>query len=255
MSLSEAQVERYSRQIILPEIGGRGQERLLAAALFLATDAEPAADAARSLVAAGVGRIALPEGAHSLADELGEINPDLRIDGAASSARRAVPIGARSAHGGVVRNDGAASSARRGVPIGARSAHGGVVRNNGAATRFDIALGGPGAFAADTAPGESPPWISGGVRAARAWVAVGGAAAPVCAACRRGDGESGDIYRSPAHGVAAAHMALVAMKILIGLDSGGRRPLSVFDLATMRWGAVEGDVGCAPCAVAGARLD
>jgi len=42
--LTDAQIERYGRQIILPEVGGRGQERLLAARVAVA-GAGPAATA------------------------------------------------------------------------------------------------------------------------------------------------------------------------------------------------------------------
>lgn len=83
MSLSDTQVERYSRQIILPEIGGRGQERLLQSALALTNAQEPCVAAARYLVAAGVGRVVLQGEASALLDELRENNPDLRAgDGA-----------------------------------------------------------------------------------------------------------------------------------------------------------------------------
>src|SRR6185295_12008918 len=36
MTLSEQQIERWARQIILPEVGGRGQARLLAATAAVA---------------------------------------------------------------------------------------------------------------------------------------------------------------------------------------------------------------------------
>ena len=55
MTLSDDQVERYSRQILLPEVGGRGQERLLAARVVLRGDAAVASFAADLLAAAGVG--------------------------------------------------------------------------------------------------------------------------------------------------------------------------------------------------------
>ena len=42
LSLTDAQIERYSRQILLPEIGGRGQARLLAAHVVLAGAGEAA---------------------------------------------------------------------------------------------------------------------------------------------------------------------------------------------------------------------
>jgi molybdopterin/thiamine biosynthesis adenylyltransferase len=54
VTLTDAAVERYSRQILLPEVGGRGQERLCAARALL-TGTGPAAEFAASLlVRAGV---------------------------------------------------------------------------------------------------------------------------------------------------------------------------------------------------------
>ena len=60
MGLSEEQIQRYSRHILLPEVGGAGQERLLASSVLIAysEDEESAALTALAyLAAAGVGRI------------------------------------------------------------------------------------------------------------------------------------------------------------------------------------------------------
>src|SRR5437879_3484705 len=57
MSLTDEQVDRYSRQIILPEVGGRGQERLLAARVVVAGDGGAAVAAATHLGRAGVGTL------------------------------------------------------------------------------------------------------------------------------------------------------------------------------------------------------
>ncbi len=57
MSLTDAQIERYSRQIIVPRIGGLGQERLLAARTVLAGDARDIEAPLAYLVGAGVGAI------------------------------------------------------------------------------------------------------------------------------------------------------------------------------------------------------
>ena len=51
--LSDALVERYSRQILLPEVGGRGQERLCAARVTVTGGGEAAAFAATLLRGAG----------------------------------------------------------------------------------------------------------------------------------------------------------------------------------------------------------
>ncbi len=60
MGLSEEQIQRYSRHILLPGVGGAGQERLLASSVLIAysEDEESAALMALAyLAAAGVGRI------------------------------------------------------------------------------------------------------------------------------------------------------------------------------------------------------
>jgi len=73
--LSDAQIERYGRQILLPEVGGRGQERLLAARVAVA-GAGPAAVAAVTLLGrAGVGRLHVS----ARVGPLPELSPDCRL--------------------------------------------------------------------------------------------------------------------------------------------------------------------------------
>ncbi len=70
--LTDAQIERYGRQIILPEVGGRGQERLLAARVAVA-GAGPAATLAVTLLGrAGVGTLHVSAGVGPLP----ELSPD-----------------------------------------------------------------------------------------------------------------------------------------------------------------------------------
>ena len=80
MSLTDAQIDRYSRQIIVPHIGGRGQERLLAARLLLVGDARDIEAQLEYLVGAGVGTICLKLSAgQAVFTEKRELNPDVSI--------------------------------------------------------------------------------------------------------------------------------------------------------------------------------
>lgn len=57
--LREDQVERYSRQIILPNIGGKGQEKLLSAKVLVIGTGGLGSPASLYLAAAGIGRIGI----------------------------------------------------------------------------------------------------------------------------------------------------------------------------------------------------
>src|SRR5580693_2857107 len=57
MTLTDVQIDRYSRQIIVPRIGGRGQERILAARMLLVGDARDIEAPRAYLAGAGVGTI------------------------------------------------------------------------------------------------------------------------------------------------------------------------------------------------------
>src|SRR5438874_6569338 len=90
MSLTDEQVDRYSRQIILPEVGGRGQERLLAARVLVAGD-DAAADAAVTLLGrAGVGTL-------DVAGGTGAPPADVIVDLTADTATRALLTRGRQA--------------------------------------------------------------------------------------------------------------------------------------------------------------
>jgi hypothetical protein len=80
MPLTEAQIDRYSRQIIVPHIGGHGQERLLAARVLLAGDARDIEAPLAYLVGAGVGTINLKaSGVIETIAGMRELNPDVTV--------------------------------------------------------------------------------------------------------------------------------------------------------------------------------
>jgi hypothetical protein len=82
--LTDTQIDRYSRQIILPEVGGLGQERLLAARVTVLAEIDDLMPALNYLVGAGVGTIHLDCAADGgrigrIITTMSELNPEVRI--------------------------------------------------------------------------------------------------------------------------------------------------------------------------------
>lgn len=77
--LTDLQVARYSRQIILPSVGGRGQQQLLSAAVTVAGRPGMARVVAMYLAAAGIGRVFLIGAGRAVCDDLETLNPDCRV--------------------------------------------------------------------------------------------------------------------------------------------------------------------------------
>ena len=62
MDFTESQIERYSRHIILPEVGGKGQKKLARASILIIGAGGLGSPAALYLAAAGIGTIGLVDG-------------------------------------------------------------------------------------------------------------------------------------------------------------------------------------------------
>jgi hypothetical protein len=90
MGLSNQQIERYTRQIIVPGFGGTGQERLLTARLMLAGRADDIASVFSYMAGAGVGeiRLRLPSNDAAALDSFiaraAQLNPDVAVKPAES---------------------------------------------------------------------------------------------------------------------------------------------------------------------------
>jgi molybdopterin-synthase adenylyltransferase len=77
--LTDTQIERYSRQIILPEVGARGQQALLAAAVGIVARGHLGDTLALYLAAAGVGRLGIVAADGTDGNALAALNPDCDV--------------------------------------------------------------------------------------------------------------------------------------------------------------------------------
>lgn len=82
MILNEHQIERYSRQIIVPRVGGRAQERLLNAEVAIVAEVRDAEMAVAYLAGAGVGQIRVhpvdePASYQQMVERVRDLNPEV----------------------------------------------------------------------------------------------------------------------------------------------------------------------------------
>lgn len=85
MTLTNEQIARYSRQIIIPKMGGHAQERLLSSRIVVLAALEDLEEPLAYLVGAGVGDIDLcvpgsdDARLRSLCDKMRDLNPDSTV--------------------------------------------------------------------------------------------------------------------------------------------------------------------------------
>lgn len=89
MTLSDRQIERYSRQIIVPGFGGAAQERLLAARLAILADSNEVEPSLSYFAGAGIGHITLVVPGERAAAEarvarIRDLNSDVVLEQAAN---------------------------------------------------------------------------------------------------------------------------------------------------------------------------
>jgi len=85
MPLTETQIDRYSRQIVLPAVGGRGQEALLGCAVAIVGTGQLARLTALYLAGAGIGRLDVlglvdDAGIDWFREEIPDLNPDVTVE-------------------------------------------------------------------------------------------------------------------------------------------------------------------------------
>jgi hypothetical protein len=85
MVLTDTQIERYSRQIIVAGVGGRAQERLLASRVTIVAAPADASATLAYLAGAGVGRIVVHpvgDGApyRTMVQRIGDLNSDVSVE-------------------------------------------------------------------------------------------------------------------------------------------------------------------------------
>ena len=254
MSFSDAELERYSRQMILPQVGGPGQRRMKSARVMIIGAGAIGSAALPALTAAGIGHLSvIDDDAIDLTnlhrqfiyreDQVGEAKAAAaaEIGKALNSSVEIVAIGQR---------------------IDAANAED-LLRGH------DLVLDGSDNFATRLAVGDACvrlriPLVSAAAAQLQAQIALfrGWEHEQPCYRCFVGDAFDADDCDNcaelgvlgPVSAIAGQFGALLAMRAIIGLGDDAAGKLHLLDALPLKWKAIAlpKDPGCRTCGGSGA---
>jgi adenylyltransferase/sulfurtransferase len=249
MSFSDAELERYSRQMILPQVGGPGQRRLKSARVMIIGAGAIGSAALPGLAAAGIGHLSVIDD-----DSIDLTNLHRQL------IYREDQIGQAKAPAAAEVGKALNSSVEI-VPIEKRI----VAANAEDLLRgHDLVLDGSDNFATRLAVGDACvrlriPLVSAAAAQLQAQIALfrGWEHEQPCYRCFVGDAFDADDCDNcaelgvlgPVSAIAGQFGALLAMRGIIGLGDDAAGKLHLLDALTLRWKtiALPKDPGCRTC--------
>lgn len=234
-AFTEEQIRRYSRHILLAEVGGKGQRRLRAARVLVLGAGGAAAVAAGYLAAAGVGRLDLVDAA-----SVNQVDVDTSLFLVASDLGRDRAAALRDAL--LALNPDIAVATPAATEVG------------GALATCGVAVCGPADFARVAAPGGARvlrPTVglaAAGARGALAVLLPDGARCPACAATAFGL-PPGPAW-PPVAGLVGSLAAVEAVKLILGKGEPLRDAVLEHDTLemTFRRASIVRAPSCTACA-------
>ena len=256
MTLSDAQLDRYARHIVLKEIGGEGQRRLLAAKVTLVGAGGIGAPAIQYLAAAGVGSLRVIDD-----DEVSLDNLQRQVLFGTNDVGRAKVEAARDAVAALNPDVHFTGVSER------------LSRDNAAELigDADLVLDGSDNFAtrlavSDHATAARTPLVSAAIGQFQAQIGTfrGWEADKPCYRCFVGDAFDAEDCDSCSElgvlgamvGIAGSWAAMEAIRAIAGFGADPAGKLHVFDglRATLRTIRIVKDPGCSACGPAGGGL-
>ena len=249
VDLTDDELDRYARHIVLPQIGGVGQQRLKAASIAIVGAGGIGAGAIPALAGAGVGRLTIIDGDHvdlsNLQRQLLYRTADI---GRAKATLAAAFVAARNPHVAVT------TIAERITPANAAALLAG----------HDLILDGTDNFAtrllvSDTATGLGIPLLSAAAQQFQGQVALfrGHEAGAPCYRCFVGDAfDADDCDTCAEFGVLGAltamvgnFAALIAIRAITGIAPDAAGTLHLFDGLSLIWRRLNltADPACKAC--------
>ena len=253
MSLSDAELERYARHIVLPEVGGTGQRRLKAASVALIGTGAIGSAALPALAGAGVGRLTVID---DDTIDLSNLHRQLifREDQVGRSKAETAAAFARSLNSNVQVD---AVAQRLGKDNASEFLAG-----------HDLVLDGSDNFVSRLAVNQACvelaiPLVSAAAAQFQAQIALlrGSEAGQPCYRCFVGDAFDSDDCDTCAElgvlgalpGTAGHFAALVALRAVLGIGEDAAGKLFLLDAAALNWREIKlpKDPGCKTCGTRG----